>query len=226
MEKEADMLLSKARGTKDIFKYTLWWLTRDVEDSKVMGMDEVFVYLVENYYMKGDAFWLTNEELSKYYDRAQKIAPNVIGNLSPEIKLPGITSKNVESLLGGKSKYTLLIFYSPSCGHCQKEVPALDSLYRTELKRMGVKVYTVATEGDETAITDFIRKNKLEEWTNTWDHEHIGDWRGKFDVYSTPTIYLLDEKKIIRGKRLDHENLAGLMEMLEKNGNKTTKTKS
>ena len=189
-------------------------------------MDEAFVYLVENYYMKGDAFWLTSDELNKYLDRAQKIAPNVIGNLAPEIKLPNVTTQKDESLQGLKANYTLLIFYSPSCGHCQHEIPLLDSLYKAELKDKGLKVFTVATEGDEKAITDFITKNKLEGWTNTWDHEHAGDWRGKYDVYSTPTIYLLDDKKIIRGKRLDHTNLAGLVDMLEKKSKKVSKTKS
>lgn len=226
VEKECDMLLRKAQGTKDMFKYTLWFLTRNVENSKVMGMDEVFVYLVENYYMKGDAFWLTHDELNKYLDRAMKIAPNVIGNIAPEIKLPAVISKNQESLFNLKAKYTLLVFYSPSCGHCQHEIPSLDSLYRVELKRKGLKMYSVATEGDEKAVTDFITNNHLGEWTNTWDHEHVGDWRGKYDVYSTPTIYLLDEKKIIRGKRIDHTNLGELIDMLDKKNIKSTKTKS
>jgi len=227
VEKEADMLLHKAHGTKDVFKYTLWWTTRFIENSKIMGMDEAFVYLVENYYMKGEAFWLTPDELSKYLDRAQKIAPNVIGNLAPEIKVPNIMTKKEESLLGEKADYTLLIFYSPSCGHCQREIPSVDSLYRAHLKKKGVRVFTVATEGEEKAITDFITKNKLEGWTNTWDHEHAGDWRGKYDVYSTPTMYLLDDRKIIRGKRLDHTNIGSLVDMLEKKKDKkSTKTKS
>jgi thiol-disulfide isomerase/thioredoxin len=216
MEKEADFLLRKARGTKDIFKYTLFWLTRNVENSKVMGMDEVFVYLVENYYMKGDAFWLGSEELTKYFDRAQKIAPNVIGNLAPEIKVPNVVTKKPESLHDQKAKYTLLVFYSPSCGHCQHELPSLDSLYRANLKARGVRVFSVATEGEDTAVNGFIKKYNLGEWTNTWDHERIADWKAKYDVYSTPTIYLLDEKKIIRGKRLDHNNLGSLIDMLEK----------
>ena len=226
VEKEADWLLKKSQGTKEIFKYTLWWITRNVENSKVMGMDEAFVYLVENYYMKGDAFWLTSDELSKYTDRAMKIAPNVIGNLTPEIKLPNVVTKKEESLQGFKAKYTLLVFYSPSCGHCQKELPELDSLYRAVLKDKGVKVFTVATEGSEKAITDFITKNKLDEWTNTWDNDHVGDWRGKYDVYSTPTIYLLNEKKIIKGKRIDHSNIGGLVDMLEKKDKTDKKTKS
>jgi thiol-disulfide isomerase/thioredoxin len=216
VEAEADRLLKKAKGTKDLFKYTLWWLTRNVENSKVMGMDEVFVYLVENYYMKGEAFWLTNEELSKYAERAQKIAPNVIGNIAPEVKLKNILTKKEESMQGIKANWTLLIFYSPDCGHCQKEIPAIDSVYEAVLKAKGCKVYTVATEGDEKKITEFLVKHKLEKWTNTWDPEHTGDWRGKFDVYSTPTIYVLDEKKIIRGKRLDHSNIHSVIEMQEK----------
>lgn len=225
VEHEADILIKKTRGTKDMFKYTLWWLTRNLEESKVMGMDEAFVYIIENYYMKGDAYWLTPDELSKYEDRAQKISPNVLGNLAPEIKLPNVVTGKEESMMDIKSKYTLIIFYSPNCGHCQHEMPSLDSLYKAVLKKKGVKVYTVATEGDATGITDFIKKYNMTEWTNCWDNEHIGDWRGKYDVYSTPTIYLLDEKKIIRGKRLDHINIGNLINMLENKSKDKDKTK-
>ena len=131
-------------------------------------------------------------------------------------------------MLDLKANYTLLVFYAPSCGHCQKELPSIDSLYKADLKDKGVKVYTVATEGTDSAITDFIKKYKLEDFYNTWDPAHEGDWRGKYDVYSTPTIYLLDEKKIIRGKRLDHSNIVGLINNLERinKSKNTTKTKS
>lgn len=225
MEKETDQLLRKARGSKEIFKYILWWATRNAESSKVMGMDEVFVYLVENYYMKGDATWLTTDELTKYTDRARKIAPNVIGNIAPEIKLPNIITKEPESLLGKPAKYTLVVFYSPTCGHCQHELPVLDSVYEAVLKNKGVKVFTVATEGEEKAITDFLVKLKVDKkWTNTWDHEHISDYHSKYDVYSTPTLYLLDEKKIIRGKRIDHSNVATLIDMLERKEKKESST--
>ncbi len=217
LEHEADMLVKKTRGTKDMFKYTLWWLTRNVENSKVMGIDEVFVYLVENYYMKGDAFWLSDTDLKKYTDRVQKIAPNVIGNVAPEVKVQNVmTGKKGESLHGIKANYTLLVFYSPDCGHCQHEIPLLDSAYEASLKDKGVKIMTVATEGEEQKIKDFITKHKLEKWTNCWDPEHLGDWRGKYDVYSTPTIYLMDDRKIIRGKRLDHSNIGSVIEMTER----------
>lgn len=221
--KECDYLLSKTRGQKELFKYTLWWLSRFVENSKVMGMDRVFVYLVENYYMKGDAYWLDNEALNKYYDRAMKIAPNVIGRIGADIKMKGLDNKEY-SLHNVKAKYTMLVFWDPTCGHCTKEVPSLDSLYKSALKAKGVKVYAVRTEGDEKLWKEFIDKHQLKDWINVYDPEHTSNYRSMYDVYSTPVIYILDEKKIIRGKRLDHTNVLDVIEMLEKKA-KDTQTK-
>jgi peroxiredoxin len=215
IEHETDMLLRRADGTQEIYKYILWWVTRYSENSKVMGMDEVFVYLVENYYMKGKAPWLSNEEVKSYFDQAQKIAPNMIGNLAPEVRLPSVTTGQIQSLSAMRGEYTLLIFYAPDCSHCQKEIPQVDSLYRKLLKARGVKVYTVATSGSDKDIKDFINKYGMNEWTNTWDSAHTGDWRAKYDVYSTPALYLLDDRKIIRGKKLDHTSLEGLIDILE-----------
>jgi peroxiredoxin len=215
MNKEADWLLAKVRGSKELFKYSLWWLTRNAESSKIMGMDAVFVYLVENYYMKGDAYWMDAETLEKYVDRAHKIAPNVIGNIAPEIVLPDNKGK-LHSLKDLKAKYTLLVFWSPDCGHCMKEIPQVDSLYRAVLKDKGVKVYAVRTEGEEKKWQEAIEKNKISDWVHVWDPEHKSRFRADYDIYSTPVLYLLDEDKIIRGKRLDHTNLPGLIEMLDK----------
>jgi thiol-disulfide isomerase/thioredoxin len=212
--KEANILLAQARPSKELFKYTLWWLTRWAEASKVMGMDAVFVYLVENYYMKGDAFWLTPEDLQKYIDRAKSIAPNVIGNLGPDIKLPDVNNKD-QQLSAVKAKYTLLIFWETDCGHCQAEIPKLDSLYDAVLKKKGVKVYAVRTDDDEKKWKETIAKYDLSDWINVYNN-HTSKYRQDYDVYSTPTIYLLDEKKIIRGKRIDHSNIGSLIEMLEK----------
>ena len=39
----------------------------------------------------------------------------------------------------------------------------------------------------------------------------------------TPIAYLLDDKKIIKGKKLDYINIAGLIEALEKNKKKENK---
>ncbi len=218
VEAEADMLLAKTRGTQELFKYTLHWLAQYSQESKYMGMDEVFVYLVENYYMKGDATWLTPGTLEKYIDKARKIAPNVIGNIAPEVKMVDIDNKE-HSLLGVKSKYTLLVFWSPECGHCLSEIPKVDSVYQAVLKDKGVKVFAVRTEGDTSLWRKEIEKDNLGDWINVYDPKHTSDYRAKYDVYGTPKIFLLDDKKIIRGKKLDHTNIARVIEILEEKDN-------
>ncbi len=213
--KEADTLLARTRGRKELFKYTLYWTTRFTEQSKVMGMDQAFVHLVEKYYARGDAYWLPDTVVQKYLDRIAKIGPNMIGKVAPELTMVGVDGQP-KKLSDVKAKYTVLLFYAPDCGHCITEVPKLDSAYRADLKAKGVKVFTVRTEGNEKVWREFIQKNHLEEWTNTWDPEYKSNFRSKYDIYSTPVIYLLDEKKIIRGKRLDHSNIGQVIDMLER----------
>lgn len=217
--KEGNILLAKTKNSPELFKYTLWWITHYAEESKIMGMDAVFVYLAENYYMKGAATWLSAEELQKYIGHARKIAPNVIGNVAPDINLPDGKGK-MQSLNNIQAKYTLLLFWSPDCGHCKQEIPKIDSMYRSFLKNKGVKIYAVSTYEDEKLWKDYIKENKLEDWTHVWDPKREGDFREKYNVYMTPITYLLDDKKIIKGKKLDYINIAGLIEALERKNNK------
>lgn len=220
MNHEADVLLNRTRKSKELFKYTLHWLAGNAERSKVMGMDECFVHLVENYYMKGDAYWLDSAGLAKYEDRAKKIAPNVLGNIAPELLMQDIWSLQDKALSKQESKYTLVVFWSRECGHCMKEIPQLDSVYNKVLKGKGVKVYAVSTEGDLSDIQKTVEQLKLKEWTNVVDAHNNTEYRSKYDVYSTPKIYLLDDKKKILGKGLDHSNVAEVIEFAEKKNTK------
>lgn len=217
MNKEADILLKKTPKGSELFKYSLYWLTKNSENNKVMGMDEVFVYLVENYYMKGDAFWLDSAGLAKYEDRAKKIAPNVLGNIAPDMNLQDDWTLEDKPLHQFKAKYTLLIFWSPDCGHCLTEIPLIDSVYNKELKQKGVKVYAVATQGDlNKDIQTHIESFHIKDWTNVVDVTGKSGYRDNYDVYATPKVYLLDENKVIIGKGLDHSNIMDVLEWHEK----------
>jgi Peroxiredoxin len=214
IEKEADMLLAKTRGSEELFKYTLHWLTKYAQESKVMGLDEVFVYLVENYHMKGDATWMSSESLSKYIDHARKLAPTAIGNIGPDIKMVDINNKPV-SLYDVKSKYTMLVFWSPECGSCRREMPQLDSVYNAALKARGVQIFAVRTEGDVDHWKKTVSELKLDKWTNVYDPEHKSPYRSQYNVYATPVVYILDDKHIIRAKRIDHANAVTAIDFIE-----------
>jgi len=218
---ESDRILAKNKKGTEMFKYTLWWLTRHAETSKIMGMDKVFVYLVNNYFRKGDAFWLDREGLAKYIERAEKIMPNLIENMASDIRIKDQNDQPV-SLFDIKAKYTLLIFWAPDCGHCLKEIPKVDSVYKAVLKDKGVKVFAVRTEGGVDLWKEKIKEFGLEDWTNAYDPDRSSNYRSMYDISSTPVIYLLDEKKIIRGKRLDDTNITTIIDMLENKESKHT----
>lgn len=215
--RECDSLLKVTDGHQEMFKYTLWYLTRWTETSKVMGLDEAFVYLVENYYMRGKATWIDSAQLAKYIDRAGKIAPNMIGKPAMDMRMLDTTAQNIVPLSSVKAKYTVVIFWSPTCGHCQKEMPQFDSLYHAVLKKYDVKIYAVEADNETEKWKKYINEHNLGEgWIHVYDPNRTTNFRSFYDVYSTPTMYLLDENKIIRGKRIDHNNLPGLIEWLEK----------
>ncbi len=219
--KEADIHLAKCRASKEIFKYTLNHLTYYAETSKIMGMDESFVYLVENYYMKGDAKdWLHDTVLAKYIDRARAIAPNMIGQIAADIRIPDI-NENIISLRDycKGQDYTLLIFYAPTCGHCRKEVPASDSTVRALRKeKINIKIFGIENEREDEKWRALIKEFNLEGdyWLHAHDPNHVGNFVRNFDVRTNPVLYLLDRNSKIVGKRIDHSNLAGLVRNLEK----------
>lgn len=225
--READTLLARTRGSKELFKYTLHWLAGWTEKNKLMGMDEVFVGLVDKYYSQGDAYWLDSTQLAKYIDRAQKIAPTVIGAPAQELVFQDIYTLQDISLRKMEAPYTLAVFWSFDCGHCAKEIPAIDSLYNAELKKYGVKVYSVGgSSGGEATTSDlqkFVEKHNLKEWTNVANTRGEYDTRKLYDTYTLPKVYLLDENKIIIGKLLDHSNI---LQVLKYNEEKKKKAKS
>lgn len=226
VEAECDMLLKKSKGHPETFKYTLWYLTRWTETSKIMGLDEAFVYLVENYYMKGQATWIDSAQLAKYEDRARKIAPNMIGQPAMDMRMLDTNDQNIIPLSSVKADYTIVIFWSPTCGHCKTEMPKFDSLMKKELKKRNVKIYAVEAEDETEKWKEYIRTNKLGDgWIHVHDPKRTTNFRAFYDVYSTPTVYLLDDKKIIRGKRIDDKNILGLIDWLNKKKERESKEK-
>ncbi|MGN6511091.1 MAG: redoxin domain-containing protein [Chitinophaga sp.] len=210
---EADALIAKTKKDKESFKFVLWWITRNYESSQIMGMDAVFVHLVEKYYMNGDAYWLNEEQKNKIIERAVTIAPNLFGQQAAPLVLQDTASKRA-SLYDIRSKYTVVVFWDPTCGHCITEVPKLDSAFNASWKKKGVTMYGVRTDGTKEEWMKFIRDNHLKGWIHAWDPGYTSNYRKFYDVYATPVVYLLDENKKILAKRLGVTQLDEFLERL------------
>ena len=210
-----DYLIEKSKANKEVFKYIVWWITSTYETSKIMGFDAVFVHVVEKYYNKKQTYWVDSTQIYKITNRAQVLKPLLLGKKAPEISMQDSTGKYV-SLSNLKSKYTVLVFWDHGCGHCKKEIPKLAELYK-KIKTKGVQVYAVETEDKPEEWKKFIQENQLN-WINVieLDTYRRAVTKQIYDIYSTPVIYLLDENKIIKAKRIDTEQVGSFIDYLEK----------
>lgn len=198
-------------GGKEIFKYTVWWNTNHYEESKIMCMDKVLHYMIANYYCAGRAYWADSALINKMCEHARKIEPTLCGRTAPDLTLID-TSMLPHTLSRINSPVTIVAFWDHQCGHCQKDIPRLARMYDT-LAKKGVFVYAVYTQGDFEGWKKFIREHKLT-FLNVANQYGRSDFREKYNVVTTPEIFILDNKKNIRFKKVAMENVPGICDYL------------
>lgn len=209
INKEADYIISQLNPGSEMFKYVVWWVTNTYETSNIMGMDAVFVHMAENYYTKEKAFWVDDAQLFKIQDRAKVLKPILVGKQVKNITLNDSLGKP-RSLYDIKTKFTVLYFWDPDCGHCQKVTPKLKELY-DEVKSKSFQVYAVCTEVEMDKWRKYIKEKELQ-WINVADPELRNNFRHDFDISSTPQIFLLDENKAIIAKKIEVETLKEILD--------------
>ena len=206
---EADRLIARLKPGSEMFKYVVWWITNTYETSNIMGMDAVFVHMADNYYTREKAYWVDEAQLFKIQDRAKVLKPILIGKKVKNLVLAD--SSNIpRALYDVKAKFTVLYFWDPDCGHCQKVTPKLSDLYN-EMNKKGVEVYAVCTEVEMDKWRKFIREKELK-FINVADPELHNNFRHEFDITSTPQVFLLDENKVIIAKRIEVETLKEILD--------------
>lgn len=197
---EADKILETVRPNEEMFKYVMWWLTNNYETSKVMGHDEIFVYLVEKYYMTNQCWWVTPSTLESLNKRAIQLKAVLIGAKAPELIMPD-TNNVFLSFYHIQKNYTLLWFWDPDCGHCKVETPKLRDYYNKYKDSLNLEVFAVSMDQDLERWKKFIRDNQLT-WINVGGNTANIDFHKVYDLYSTPVLYVLDKDKKIIAKRI------------------------
>jgi peroxiredoxin len=202
--KASDWLIAKTKNNKELFKYTVWYITTTHETSQLMGADAVYVHMVDKYYKTKQAYWVDTATLKKIIDRSDLLKPLLIGKKAPALVLADSNKKYI-ALHNLTGKYTIVYFWDPNCGHCQKETPKLYDVYK-KYKDQGVQAYAVNIDRDRKKWIEYINKNDLR-WINVYDPDYRISFKQLYDIYSTPVIYLLNEKKEIVAKRIGVEQV-------------------
>ncbi|MBS4044641.1 MAG: DUF5106 domain-containing protein [Chitinophagaceae bacterium] len=209
---EIKYMLLSARESKEMYAYLLTKFTNKYINPEYMGQDKVFVYLFTDHYLKGDTTVLDAKSRKTIIDRGYSLMLNQLGNIAPALDLTDTTGK-VVSMYNIKSKFTLVAYWDPTCGHCRTELPILDSIYRTKWNKLDVAVYSIISKDDLLPeLKKFIKEKKLSnQWYYTYETKAqkeatekagLPNFRQGYDLTKTPIFYLLDADKRIIGKNL------------------------
>jgi thiol-disulfide isomerase/thioredoxin len=232
---QVDYLIEKSRSDSGLFRFMLITLFNYYGKSNIMGMDAVQVHIAEKYYIH-DSWWSDAKFIVDLKDRTEKAKPLLIGAIAPDAELMSIPPEHFKSALidtalrryphvGTKinlrevnAKYLVLIFWEADCGHCKTAVPELYKIYEKSLQGLGVKVLAISTlfgEDGKAKWVDFVNVHGLYGWINAWN-PYSYDFKLKYDVITTPQIYILDENKKIIAKRISPEQVKDIISSLVK----------
>lgn len=211
VNKAIDQVLQRIKGNEEAYKFFLVHFVNTYAKSNIIGFDAIYVHIVDNYYAKGEAPWVEEEQLSKMVKNAETLRPILMGKIAPDIRMERRDGSKV-SLHEFASPYTVLIFWAPDCGHCQKTMPKLME-FQDKFRPQGVEVFAVCTK-----LTDkvpdcwkMVDEKAMNNFLNVVDTYHQSRFSILYDVRSTPQIFILDDKKEILFKRLSIEQLDEVM---------------
>ena len=189
MQANVDSIFKKLQSDSDAYSfhigYTLW--------TQISGssFNQTADYIYHTYLKKSAAAETNQEIMDKIaiYNRLR------IGTSAPDITWKKGDSVEKLSNLNGAKNY-VLVFWSSTCGHCLKELPALHKKLK---ENSDIQVIAVGLEDD--VLSWKIESEKLE----TFEHAiALGKWESEYaklyDIHATPSYFILDADKHIIAK--------------------------
>ncbi len=187
-KKSIETVLSKVENEiykKDIIEF----LIEQFEASKNL---EIIDYLFKDQY---DNLPL-NLQNQKFKTEKKALFAVEINRIAPDFSW-NENGRNLKlSTLNDAENY-VLVFWSTSCSHCLREIP---ELYTYIKNKPNTKVIAFALENNNYAWNTYKNQN-LQGWHNVLG---LNKWKNKiartYQVYSTPTYFILDKNKKIIAK--------------------------
>lgn len=211
-----DKMVARAKGNKETYKYLVYSLLLKYQNPDIMGLDGVFVHLYDTYFANGEMNYWANEKMRKNLkDHADRLRRSLVGNVAPNLIMQDLSLKP-RSMYDIKNKYTILFIFDPDCGHCRKETPKLVQFYNEQKKKFNFEVYAVSIDTSLAKMRDFINEMKTTWITVNGPRTYVGPYSDLYDAQTTPSLYIIDEKRKIIAKKLPVEKLEEFFTNYEK----------
>jgi thiol-disulfide isomerase/thioredoxin len=212
--KALDFIVSKAKKNQETYKYSVWLGIIKYQAHEIMGLDEVYVSLYDKYFASGQMNFWANEKMRKNLkDHADRLRKSLIGRTGANLIMQD-SNFQPRSMYDIKKKYTVLYIFDPDCGHCKEETPKLVNFYNR--KKFDLEVYAVSADSSMAKMRDYIKTMGMKWITVNGPRTYVGSYQDLYDAMTTPSLYVLDDKKKIIGKKIPAEKLEEFLDQYER----------
>lgn len=202
----ASRLVGKTKANDICFKNMLSRLTNNATKSSIMGSENIWTKLAEDYIFGKNISWIDSTQMRQLEVEYEKARFNRIGMPGHDLTLETIDGGQM-NVYDINSDYTVLYFYDPTCGHCKTEIPLLHNKFYKQYKEKGVEIVAISINPDANVWKSFIKEYDLTDWVNCSDHNFKSQYWMYYDVSGTPSLFVLDKNKTIIAKKINEEML-------------------
>lgn len=210
-------LAGRVKKNQEAYKYLIWNCMTSYQAPEIMGLDEVFVTLYDKYFATTEMdFWINASTKKTLKDHADKIRSSMIGRTGSNLIMQ---DQNLQprSMYDIKNKYTIIFIFDPDCGHCREETPKLVDFYNQSKVKYNFEVFAVSSDTSIQKMKNFIKEFKTPWITVNGPRTYMKEHYSKmYHSETTPTIYILDDKKKIIAKKLPVNQLDDFLTKHEK----------
>ncbi len=211
---EIQKLLNSIKHQKYNYNYVATYLLNFYNTFYKVGINRVFVFIADNYFLPDKAYWFNAEQLKQIKERRDFLSQAVPDKTAPDLTLESIGGEYF-SLSQTGAIQTLLYFWSANCGHCTKTTKILKDNY-DYFKSKGIEVFAVNIDDTKQKAVDKI--NELQtNWINCFDPMGESNYRDKYYVYGSPLIYVINQKNKITDMANGEIEIEDLVKKLLKN---------
>ena len=205
----ANVLLERAEGSREMYRYLLTWLYYAYSRSPVEGHFAAGKAMTNLMADSAKVDWLTEADKRELQTNLKRYLLNPVGSIAADLALQtmGGMPKSLHSV---KASCTLLYFFNPECQACRVITPLLYALF-LKYREKGLRVFAVYPERNAAMWERYIGENGFGDFINVWDANGTADIYEKYGLYAIPQIYVLDGDKKILYKDVSIDDLQNIL---------------
>ena len=216
LNKGVDTVMNKVDGKSNMSMYITDYFIKLLHNREIVNNTEAYTYYLEKYILNQKYKISDIKQLGQLKSELANLKSLQLQDTCVNMILKD-TAGQLQNLqeFASQNKFTLIIFYDPTCEHCKVELPKMDSTINLLENTYNIKVgrYAVCNEPSLPASIwkDFIVKYNL---NKNYINVNLGnnmDLRKSYDAFTNPIFYLVNNKGILLGKKLSPQTVRNLI---------------